>query len=278
MVSRGELVEIGGGFRIPDVMAFSGARLIEVGTTNRTRLADYQSAMHLNPALILKVHQSNYRISGFTEAAPVPELATIGPPVVADIGSGLLDSRAPWLEGGPPRWLADEPAARQTLADGAALVTFSGDKLLGGPQAGIIAGDGSLVDRCARHSLARALRPGTLVLAELQNTALSYLKGDGSAIPFWRMAVTRPEQLRQRAEAVGGGEVVPCRSLAGAGSLPGYEIPSWGIGLPGNHTATLRSFDPPVMARVRDGTTILDLRTVDPQDDVVIAKVVSQCM
>jgi L-seryl-tRNA(Ser) seleniumtransferase len=140
-VSRGELIEIGGGFRIPEVLATSGARLVEVGTTNRTRRADYAAAVgDGDVAVVLKVHTSNYRIEGFTAAVDVDELATVGPPVVVDLGSGLLDAACPWLPGGPPPWLGGEPAARQTLAAGAALVTFSGDKLLGGPQAGILAG------------------------------------------------------------------------------------------------------------------------------------------
>ena len=163
LVSRGELIEIGGGFRIPEVLAASGARLVEVGTTNRTRLADYRAALGEATALVLKVHQSNYRIVGFTEAASLGELASLGPPVVADIGSGLLDAATPWLVGGPPGWLRNEPAARQTLAGGAAVVTFSGDKLLGGPQAGILAGRRDLIERCAAPSSgsgAAARRPG----------------------------------------------------------------------------------------------------------------------
>ncbi|HET6809575.1 MAG TPA: L-seryl-tRNA(Sec) selenium transferase, partial [Acidimicrobiales bacterium] len=154
LVSRGELVEIGGGFRIPDVMAQSGAELVEVGTTNRTRLGDYRAALDDGVALVLKVHRSNYRVVGFTEDVDVAPLAGLGPPVVYDIGSGLLDAGTPWLAGsggGPPAWLAGEPAAVQSLAAGAALVTFSGDKLLGGPQAGIIAGRADLVATCARH-------------------------------------------------------------------------------------------------------------------------------
>ena len=209
VVSRGELVEIGGGFRIPEVMAQSGARLVEVGTTNRTRLADYRAAVSGGVAgeagavgLILKVHQSNYRIVGFTESVEVEELAGLGVTVVADIGSGLLDAATPWLDGGPPAWLVGEPAARQTLAAGAALVTFSGDKLLGGPQAGVIAGRADLVAACARHPLSRALRPGGLVLAALQETALAYLRRDGMAIPFWRMAATPVDALVRRAEAL----------------------------------------------------------------------------
>ena len=269
VISRGELVEIGGGFRIPDVLAQSGARLVEVGTTNRTRLSDYRAAA---ASLILKVHQSNYRIVGFTESVAVRELATLGPPVIVDLGSGLLDENTPWLGGTPPRWLQGEPGVRQTLAAGAALVTFSGDKLLGGPQAGVITGRADLVDACARHPLARALRPGGLVLGALQATALAYLRNDGDSIPFWRMATTPIAELRARAEAIGEGDVVECASVAGAGSLPGLEVPSVGVALKGDRTAALRANDPPVIARVRDGRTILDLRTVDPADDPELRK------
>lgn len=278
VVSRGELVEIGGGFRIPEVLEGSGARLVEVGTTNRTRLADYAEAVEAtSPALVLKVHQSNYRIVGFTQAVDVSALAGLGPPVVADIGSGLLDARAPWLRGGPPAWLAGEPAARQTLARGAALVTFSGDKLLGGPQAGVIAGRADLVARCAGHPLARALRPGALVLESLQATALAYLRGDGAAIPFWRMATATVDELRSRAVALGVGRPTDCAAVAGGGSVPGLELPSAGVAVPGDHTGALRAWDPPVMARVSDGRTIADLRTVDPADDPVVAEALAAC-
>lgn len=278
LVSRGELVEIGGGFRIPEVMAASGARLVEVGTTNRTRLSDYRLAVSQETALIVKVHQSNYRIVGFTEAVDVRELASLGPPVLADIGSGLLDAATPWLPGGPPGWLTGEPAARQTLADGAALVTFSGDKLLGGPQAGIIAGRAELVERCRRHPLARALRPGGLVLSQLQATALNYLRRDSARIPFWAMATIPVSNLRERAEAVVAAglashcRVVECASVPGGGSVPGIEIPSVGVALAGDHSAPLRRWDTPIIARVRDGVTVCDLRGVDPADDAVVAK------
>jgi L-seryl-tRNA(Ser) seleniumtransferase len=276
VVSRGELVEIGGGFRIPEVLATSGAELIEVGTTNRTRRSDYVSALDHQPALVLKIHQSNYRIVGFTEAVDVATLAGLGPPVVADIGSGLLDARTPWLRGGPPGWLAGEPAARQSLEAGAALVTFSGDKLLGGPQAGVIAGRAELVERCARHPLARALRPGGLVLSVLQATALAYLRGDGDAIPFWRQACAPTEELRRRAAALGVGEVVDCEAVAGAGSLPGWQIPSAGVAVPGDHRGTLRDGDPPVIATVRHDRTVCDLRSVDPEDDPALAKALAR--
>lgn len=279
-VSRGESVEIGGGFRVPEVMEQSGARLIDVGTTNRTRLSDYRKAVNrrnADIALILKVHPSNYRIEGFTESTSVEELATIGPPVVADIGSGLLDSACPWLSSGPPSWLIGEPAARQSLAAGAALITFSGDKLMGGPQAGIIAGRADLVKACATHPLARALRPGGLVLAALHQTAMAYLdKSAEQTIPFWKMATVGNDILTKRAEAitqkVGSWRVVPCASLPGAGSVPGAHIPSVGLAIDGDRTAQLRAFHPPIIARVKDDQTLLDLRTVDPSDDTILVE------
>src|SRR5438270_600491 len=202
LVSRGELVEIGGGFRVPDVMAESGARLVEVGTTNRTRRADYERGLSPETALILRVHASNYRMIGFVESAPVAELASLGPPVVADIGSGLLGESTPWLAE-RPSWLRDEPGARQCPEAGAALVTFSGDKLLGGPQAGVIAGRADLVSAVAKHPLARAVRADKMALAALQSVALAYLAGDGDAIPLWRMAAVPAAVLRARAEARG---------------------------------------------------------------------------
>ncbi len=277
-VSRGELVEIGGGFRVPEVMAQSGAQLVEVGTTNRTRVADYRAAHHAHDAaLLLKVHPSNYRITGFTEQASVRGLASVGPPVVVDLGSGLLDDACHWLHGGRPTWLHDEPAVKQTLADGADLVTFSGDKLLGGPQAGIIAGRVDLVTACAKHPLMRAFRPGGLVLGALQNTLLAYLRRDGDAIPFWRMAQASPDDLLDRARAMNVGHATETTAMAGGGSLPGEAIPSAGIEIAGDHTATLRRHDPPIIARVREQTTIIDLRTVDPADDEVVATAVRQC-
>ena len=277
-VSRGELVEIGGGFRVPDVMEQSGARLVEVGTTNRTRAADYRAAAERDDiALLLKVHPSNYKITGFTEEASVAQLSNIGPPVVVDLGSGLLDERCPWL-GTQPDWLAGEPGARQTLAAGAVLVTFSGDKLMGGPQAGIICGKADLVAACAAHPLMRAFRPGSLVLGALQSVALAYLRRDADAIPFWRMASASTDELMERASALGVGRPSATTALAGAGSLPSQEIPSAGIELDGDLAASLRAFDPPVIARVNTGTTVVDLRTVDPADDQVVAEAIRQSL
>lgn len=273
LVARGESVEIGGGFRVPEVMEQSGARLVDVGTTNRTRLADYRKAISERTAMVLKVHPSNYRVEGFTEETDVAELSTLGVPVVSDIGSGLLDGACPWLASGPPAWLNGEPAARQTLQAGADLVTFSTDKLFGGPQAGVIAGRADLVERCAKHPLMRALRPGALVLSVLQDVALSYLRRDVTErVPFWRMATATVGSLEQRARAIGVGRPEPMDALPGAGSLPGITVPSFGLVLDGDHGDALRRQRIPVIARVREQRTYLDLRTVDPADDAIVAE------
>jgi len=285
-VSRGESVEIGGSFRVPEVMEQSGARLVDVGTTNRTRVGDYRRAVEragADVAVLLKVHPSNYRIEGFTEDVDVASLATVGVPVVVDLGSGLLDAACPWLPEGPPAWLAGEPAARQALEAGAGLVTFSGDKLLGGPQAGIIAGRADLVATCAAHPLARALRPGGLVLGALQDVALTYLRRDGLALPFWRMATAPVSELQARAAAVVavlepavaaglGITIVLTEAVPGAGSLPGRTIASAGLALSGDRLSELRAGPGlPVIARVHEGRTWLDLRSVDPGDDEALA-------
>ncbi len=274
-VSRGELVEIGGGFRIPDVMRQSGARLVEVGTTNRTRLADYRAVIDDDLALIMKIHQSNYRIEGFTEAVPSADLAGQGVPLVVDLGSGLLDERCPWLDGPPPHWLRDEPGARQTLDRGADLVIFSGDKLLGGPQAGVIAGRADLVEACARHPLARALRPGVHVIAAFTETLLTLLDGRGTDLPFWRMATTGTDELARRAGAMvdelgGSIAVVDTAATPGGGTLPDVEIPSIGLLIRGDVRAALRAADHPVIARASGDDTIIDLRTVHPDDDELV--------
>jgi L-seryl-tRNA(Ser) seleniumtransferase len=285
LVSRGESVEIGGGFRVPEVMEQSGALLVDVGTTNRTRLADYSKALTrkgADVALVLKVHPSNYRVEGFVVDTAVEELATLPVPVVADIGSGLIDATTPWLGGPPPAWLAGEPAARQTLAAGAAIVTFSGDKLMGGPQSGIIAGDAALVAACARHPLARAVRPGAHVLLALQQVALAYLGREVTDhIPFWQMVATPVSALRARAEAItaaaGVGEVVDSEAIPGAGSAPGTVIPSVAIRVDGDRSTALRDARPAVVARTRDGATLLDLRSVHPDDDQHLVSVLRTC-
>jgi L-seryl-tRNA(Ser) seleniumtransferase len=280
VVSRGELVEIGGGFRVPEIMAESGCRLVEVGTTNRTRRQDYEAAIGPRTAFVLKVHASNYRMVGFVESTSIAELTTLGPPVMVDAGSGLLDETTPWLSRRPP-WLRGEPGIRQAVEAGAALVTFSGDKLLGGPQAGVIVGRADLLATIADHPLARALRADKLTLAGLQTVALSYLSGDATAIPVWRMATAPLDELRARAEAiasgVGGAKVVDTDAVAGGGSLPGLTIPSVGVAVepaaPRAALARLRAHD--VVARVVDDAVVCDLRTVDPADDRTLAAALS---
>jgi L-seryl-tRNA(Ser) seleniumtransferase len=286
VVSRGESVEIGGEFRIPDVMEQSGAQLVDVGTTNRTRLADYRKAIgrkNADVAAILKVHPSNYRIEGFVETTTIADLVTLDVPVIADIGSGLIDANCPWLAGPPPAWLHGEPAARQTLDDGAALVTFSGDKLFGGPQAGIIVGRADLVAKCAQHPLARALRPGAHVMASMQRTTLAYLdKTATTHVPFWAMVAATTDDLLVRAgkiiAAAGVGDIEETQAVPGAGSAPGTTIPSIGIRIAGDRLAVLRSCGPPVIARTRDGSTILDVRTIEPGSDGAVAAALRRCV
>ena len=279
-VSRGESVEIGGGFRIPEVLEQSGARLVDVGTTNKTRVGDYSRAMAKRGndiALIMRVHPSNFHIDGFTEQASLSELAGLGVPVVSDIGSGLLDSRCPWIDGPPPQWLHGEPAARQALTDGAALVTFSGDKLIGGPQCGVIAGRADLVAICRSHPLMRALRPGGQTMIALQRTLLAFIdKSACNVVPFWSMAAASVESVRERARRIvadtgTAAEVVELESVPGAGSTPGAVIPSAGLSLPGDHVAAMRSLRPPVIVRRVGDSTVFDLRSVSPADDGIIA-------
>jgi len=275
LVSRGELVEIGGGFRIPEILAETGARLVEVGTTNRTRRHDYEQARTDDVALVLKVHTSNYRMTGFVSSVSVAELASltgIGDSVIVDAGSGLLDENTPWLRE-RPRWLRDELGVRQCIQDGAALVTFSGDKLLGGPQAGVIVGRRALVDRIKAHPLARALRADKVTLAGLQSVAFAYLSGDAASIPLWRMACEPVDALRVRAEmiaaAIPGAKVVDTEAVAGGGTLPGLTIPSCGVAVePGSvNEVTARLRAARIVARVDDDRVVCDLRTVDPTDD-----------
>ena len=281
-VSRGESVEIGGGFRIPDVMEQSGARLVDVGTTNRTRLRDYEKAISSRKndiALIMKVHPSNFTQQGFVEDTSVRELATLDVPVVADVGSGLLDNTCPWLHGishgaSPDAlsWINHEPAVRQSLADGAAIVTFSGDKLLGGPQCGIIAGRADLVATCAEHPLMRAVRPGGHTMWMLQEVLLRYLARTAhTSIPFWSMLTTSTDVLRSRADRIvanaGCGRVVTTEALIGAGAAPDATVASMGICIDGDVSAALRAHHPPIIARVTADGTILDLRSVAADDD-----------
>jgi L-seryl-tRNA(Ser) seleniumtransferase len=270
LVSRGELIEIGDGFRIPDVLARSGARLREVGTTNRTRAADYENAISDETALILRVHQSNFRVVGFTELPPLRRLAQVAQshklPLVDDLGSGVLQPSDTLS-------LGDEPSAKESLAAGADLVTFSGDKLLGGPQAGIVVGRADLVERLRRHPLQRALRADKLTLAALEGTLALYLDAP-ERIPVLRML--RDEGVRARAERLAsltGGTVEATVARVGGGALPLAELPSFACALDEELAAPLRSTEPPVVGIVRDGRLLLDCRTLtdDEVDEVAAA-------
>jgi L-seryl-tRNA(Ser) seleniumtransferase len=270
LVSRGELIEIGDGFRIPDVLARSGAHLREVGTTNRTRAGDYEKAIGGETALILRVHQSNFRVVGFTELPPLHHLAQVAQshklPLVDDLGSGVLQPSDTLS-------LGDEPSARESLAAGADLVTFSGDKLLGGPQAGIVIGRADLVERLRRHPLQRALRADKLTLAALEGTLALYLDAP-ERIPVLRML--RDDGVRARAERLAsltGGLVEETVARVGGGALPLAELPSFACALEEELAAPLRTTEPPVVGIVRDGKLLLDCRTLadDDVDDVARA-------
>ena len=268
IVSRGELIEIGDGFRIPDVLARSGARLREVGTTNRTRASDYENAIGPEAAVLLRVHQSNFRIVGFTEQPRLEELATVARAhdltLVDDLGSGALVD------------VGDEPTARASLAAGADLVCFSGDKLLGGPQAGIVVGRAELVERLRRHPLQRALRADKLTLAALEGT-LRLARDRPDEIPVLRMLREPAEAVRARAErlaALVDGEVEETVGRAGGGALPLTELPSFACAVDEALAASLRSGNPPVIGIVRDGRLLLDCRTLsDEEVDEVVAAV-----
>jgi len=280
IVSRGELIEIGDGFRIPEVLARSGARLREVGTTNRTRAADYEAAVGEQTAALLRVHKSNFRVIGFTEQPRVEELARVAQrhdiPLVDDLGSGVL--QAP-LDPSNNVLLGDvEPSARESLAAGADLVTFSGDKLLGGPQAGIVVGRAGLVEKLRRHPLQRALRADKLTLAALEGTLALYLEPDRAAreVPVLRMLHEPVEAVRGRAErlaAAVGGEVEETTARVGGGALPLAELPSFAAAVDEDLAAPLRDGDPPVVGIVRDGRLLLDCRTLrdDELDEVAAA-------
>ena len=270
VVSRGELVEIGDGFRIPEVLARSGARMVEVGTTNRTRASDYERAIGPETAVLLRVHQSNYRIVGFTEAVPTRELARIahaaGLVLVDDLGSGSL------------RDIGDEPTAAGSVRDGADLVCFSGDKLLGGPQAGIVVGRGDLVERLRRHPLQRALRADKLTLAALEGTlaVLADPERARAEIPVLRMLDEPLGVVRERAERLAiliGGEVEETVARVGGGALPLAELPSAACAIEESLAPLLRLGTPPVVGIVRDGRLLLDARTLtaDEVDDVARA-------
>ncbi|HEY3089962.1 MAG TPA: L-seryl-tRNA(Sec) selenium transferase [Jatrophihabitantaceae bacterium] len=269
IVSRGEMIEIGDGFRLPELIESTGARLRGVGTTNRVTLADYENAIGPDTGCILKVHPSNFRIEGFTSAVPARELAVLGPPVVVDIGSGLLAADP---------LLPDEPVAAVTLRDGASLVTCSGDKLLGGPQAGLLLGEAALVERMRRHPLARALRVDKLTLAALEATLT------GPVPPTWMYLRADAAALRARCDALAtmvrdavDAAVIPCESTVGGGGAPGVRLPSWAVALPAEFAARLRIGTPAVVGRIERDRCLLDLRCVPEEDDDRVAEAIRRC-
>jgi L-seryl-tRNA(Ser) seleniumtransferase len=271
VVSRGELIEIGDGFRIPDVLARSGARLVEVGTTNRTRAADYEAAVGPGTALLLRVHQSNFRVVGFAEQPAVEEIAAVARrhalPLVDDLGSGVLAE------------LAGEPSARESLAAGADLVCFSGDKLLGGPQAGIVVGRAELVERLRRHPLHRAVRADKLTLAALEGTLRVYLDAP-ERIPVLRMLREDVATVRARAErlaSLAGGTVEETVGRVGGGALPLAELPSFACAVEESLAGPLRGGEPPVVGIVRDGRLLLDCRTLGDDELDEVAAAVKRC-
>ena len=263
IVSRGELVEIGAGFRLPDLMESTGARLREVGTTNRTHLADYADAVGPQTAVLLKVHPSNFRVNGFTSDVPLRELRALADehdlPLIMDVGSGLLMSDP---------ILPDEPSLSEALEAGADVVIASGDKLLGGTQAGILLGRAETIQKLAKHPLARAVRADKLTLAALEATLVS---GD---IPVQQALHADPEQLRARAEKLGddlGMPVVPHDGRVGGGGAPGVPLPGWAVRLPERAASFLRLGQPAVLPRVHDGACLIDLRCIPEDDDARVA-------
>jgi L-seryl-tRNA(Ser) seleniumtransferase len=263
VVSRGEMVEIGDGFRLPDLIASTGARLREVGTTNRVTVADYAAAIGADTGCVLKVHPSNFRIEGFTHSVEVHELAALPVPVVADVGSGLLH---------PDPHLPGEPDVSSALRAGATLVTCSGDKLLGGPQAGLVFGTSGAVQRLRRHPLARALRVDKITLAALEATL------DGPPVPAVSALRAPADRLRERCAALAAalapdvaGEVVPSDGAVGGGGAPGLALPGWALALPAGFGARLRVGDPPVVGRVERDRCLLDLRCVPEDADTALA-------
>jgi L-seryl-tRNA(Ser) seleniumtransferase len=287
VVSRGELVEIGGGFRVPDVMAQSGALLREVGTTNKTRLNDYAAAISDRTALILRVHPSNFRIEGFTARPALEELVALGDklnvPVVEDLGSGRLTA------GSDHPLAGDEPSVQASVAAGVGICCFSGDKLLGGPQAGIIVGFKTHVDAIRRHPLMRALRVDKLTYAALEATLAEYAAGRGSAtIPVQRMLTMTAEAVRVRADALAAAigkapgwnaQVLNGMSAVGGGSAPGVELPTWLVAIERDGLSAagleekLRGAAVPIIGRIVENRVVLDLRTVDPDDDESLAAI-----
>lgn len=273
-ISRGQLVEIGGGFRVPEVMKQSGAKLAEVGSTNRTHLADYTAAIDEGAAFVLRAHPSNFKVIGFTSEPTLAELCGLGVPVIDDLGSGtLLDTAA--------YGLAHEPTVQESVAAGAALVTFSGDKLLGGPQAGLIVGRRDLIHKLKRHPLARAVRADKLCLAALNATLLHYARDEAPrTVPVWVMLALPLDEIEARAQAwaaaLGVGRVVAGESTVGGGSLPGETLPTRLLALdvkkPNQLAGRLRAQTPAIVARVAADQVLLDPRTVVPDDEPALLR------
>lgn len=290
VISRGELIEIGGSFRIPDVLVQSGSTLVEVGTTNRTHRRDYEQAVGPETAALLKVHTSNYKVIGFTQTVSTKELAELaqerGIYLIEDLGSGVF---VPTERFG----LAHEPTVAEAVKAGADVVTFSGDKLLGGPQAGVIVGRREAVEACRRHPLARALRVDKMTLAALQATLRAYADGTPEAVPIWRMMAVSLEELRARAEGIaraiaseveeGAVQLSLARGLSavGGGSLPGETLPTWVVTVrmgalsPEPLAEALRGQAPPVIGRVENGALVLDPRALAPEEDLLVARAVA---
>ena len=285
IISRGEAVEIGGGFRVPDVMRQSGADLVEVGTTNRTYVRDYEAAITERTAAILKVHPSNFHVSGFTHAADLAELVKLGHSrgiaVLHDLGSGcLLDTEV--------YGIAHEPTVQESVDAGTHVTMFSGDKLLGGPQAGLIVGSADHVRRISSHPMARAVRMDKIDLAALGATLVSYIRGNAeNELPIWQ-AISMPlskteERARNWRSAVGTGEVINVRSAIGGGSLPGQTLPSRALAITPSHghdsfAAALRRTSPPVIARIDDERVVLDPRTVAAYEDEQVIAALKTCL
>jgi len=284
VIARTQLVEIGGGFRVPEVMQQSGARLLEIGATNRVHLSDYEAALEAKPALFLRAHRSNFRLVGFTSEPELSEISSLahqaGIPVLDDRGSGSLLDTARY-------GLGHEPTVQESLAQGADLVCFSGDKLLGWPQAGIIIGRADLVARIKKHPLARAVRADKLCLAALSATLLHYLKDEAEReVPIWRMISMPLDEIRQRAaswaQALGAGEVIPAESTVGGGSLPGESMPTFTlaltVGSPERFMKRLRRSQPPLIARLENDCILLDPRTVLPEQEAALLSVLRQAL
>lgn len=271
IVSRGELIEIGDGFRIPEIMARSGAFLREVGTTNKTHIEDYRAAINERTRLILRVHPSNFHISGFTARPSLAQMAALGResgiPVLEDLGSGCLIDMG-----------LKEPLVTKSLAAGINLVTFSGDKLLGGPQAGIIAGDAELVARVRRNQMFRVLRLDKMMCQALEEALRAVILEDWERIPALRMIRMTADEVRARAEKLlPGAELVRGESVIGGGSTPDRSIPTWLVSLP-EIERRLRANDPPVISRVEAGRTLLDLRTVFPEEEGELKLALDRCL